>query len=99
MIEPWGDLVAISSELRGTDVEADEIPTCIDEIPLLVVAACFARGRTRIQGVEELRLKESDRISGIVKPLLSMGAEITVDQDCIVIEGQGRLQGQQSTLG
>ncbi|NLY54538.1 MAG: 3-phosphoshikimate 1-carboxyvinyltransferase [Firmicutes bacterium] len=91
--EPWGDIEVRSQDLRGTEVVAAEIPLAIDEIPLLVVAACFAQGVTRINGAQELRAKESDRITNIVRPLLRMGAKIQVDGDDILIEGQGWLQG------
>lgn len=89
--EPFGELVVSGSKgLIATEVTAAEIPLMIDEVPLLVVAACFARGTTIIQGVEELRVKESDRVESIVQPLRRLGAKIEVVGNSLAIEGLRR---------
>ncbi len=91
--EPAGDIVVKAAALSGVEVSAAEIPLMIDEIPLLVVAACMAKGKTVIRGAGELRHKESDRIEGIVRPLLAMGARIQVEGDDIAVWGPSRLSG------
>ena len=95
--EPVGDLRIYASKLKSTVVCPYEIPSLIDELPILMVAACFAQGQTIIKGVEELRVKETDRINSMVKNLKSMGADIQVKKinlrEDIIIKGQGRLYG------
>lgn len=95
--EPRGDLTISSSKLKGTVVYPEEIPSLVDELPILMVAACFAQGRTIIRGVGELRVKETDRINSMVVNLRKMGADIRINkvggQENIVIQGQGRLYG------
>ena len=63
--EPVGELRVASAPLHGTDVEGAEIPGCIDEIPVLAVAAAFAEGVTEFRDAAELRVKESDRIATV----------------------------------
>ncbi|HEY4003475.1 MAG TPA: 3-phosphoshikimate 1-carboxyvinyltransferase, partial [Candidatus Xenobia bacterium] len=71
--EPVADLQFVTSGLKGTMVGKAEIPSTIDELPLLAVLASQAEGETRVEGAEELRVKESDRIKGIVTGLRAMG--------------------------
>lgn len=78
IFEPMGDLLVSSSSLKGTSVKKEEIPSLIDELPILMVAACFAKGRTVFSGVEELRVKEADRIKSMCSNLNKMGADIEV---------------------
>ena len=91
--EPVADLSVQSSELEATDVGNDLVPRIIDEIPILAVAACFARGTTYIRDAQELRYKESDRIQTTVKELSRLGARIEELPDGMVIHGTGRLTG------
>ncbi len=95
--EPIGNITVSSSKLKATTINACEIPSLIDELPILMVAACFAQGTTIIKGVGELRVKETDRINSMIKNLKSMGADISVNkagsQEKIIIKGQGRLSG------
>ncbi|MBU4252329.1 MAG: 3-phosphoshikimate 1-carboxyvinyltransferase [Candidatus Omnitrophica bacterium] len=95
--EPQGNLTISSSKLKGTVVYPKEIPSLVDELPILMVAACFAGGRTIIKGVSELRVKETDRINSMVVNLRKMGAEIRVTKvgpvENIIIQGRGRLCG------
>jgi 3-phosphoshikimate 1-carboxyvinyltransferase len=80
--------------LRGTEVQPEEIPGLIDEIPVLAVAAAAAEGTTSFAGVEELRVKESDRMAAIATQLGSLGAVVELDGDRLVVHGtSGRLQG------
>ena len=76
--EPMGDLLVKSSSLKGTIVKKEEIPSLIDELPILMVAACFAIGKSVFEGVEELRIKETDRIISMSENLKKMGADIRV---------------------
>ncbi len=95
--EPMGKLEIRSSRLKGTQISASEIPSLIDELPVLMVAACFARGLTVINGVGELRVKETDRINSMVFNLHRMGADIRVEgrgvNEKIAINGKGTLTG------
>jgi 3-phosphoshikimate 1-carboxyvinyltransferase len=97
--EPWGNIIVNSSSLKGTVVNPQKVPSLIDELPVLMVAACFARGKTIIRGVGELRVKETDRINSNLTNLLLMGADIrlvkTGNQEDIIINGLGALCGAQ----
>ena len=93
-VEPAGDVEVRSSELVGATVNAAEVPSLIDELPLLAVAACHARGETIVRGAEELRTKESDRIDGIVEELRRIGAHIRATPDGFRVRGvPARLRG------
>ena len=92
--EPVADLVAESSDLVATEVRGDVIPRVIDELPVLALAACFAKGTTVIGDAAELRVKESDRIRATVEGLSSLGAAgIEERPDGMVIQGGQRLTG------
>ncbi|MBM3245603.1 MAG: 3-phosphoshikimate 1-carboxyvinyltransferase [Candidatus Omnitrophica bacterium] len=97
--EPVGDLVIKSSDLKATTVEKTEIPSLIDELPILMVASCFADGETRFCGVEELRVKETDRIKSMADNLRKMRANIKViksgKQVCISVKGGRGLKAAQ----
>jgi 3-phosphoshikimate 1-carboxyvinyltransferase len=85
--EPIADLVVEAAALRGIDVPAERAPRMIDEYPILAVAAACARGTTRMSGLAELRVKESDRLSAIVEGLRACGVEVASNADSLVIEG------------
>jgi 3-phosphoshikimate 1-carboxyvinyltransferase len=87
--ETIADLVARGGELRGVDVPAERAPRMIDEYPVLAVAACFARGRTVMRGLAELRVKESDRLGAIAEGLAACGARVTVEGDTLIVDGTG----------
>ena len=95
--EPMGDIVVKSSSLRGIIIKKEEIPSLIDEIPILMVAACIAGGRTVFEGVGELRVKETDRIRSMSENLKKMGAKIAVfktdNLEKIIIQGIKQLKG------
>ena len=91
--EPCGDIEIQSSELTGVDIEGEIIPRVIDEIPILALAASFAKGQTIIKDAEELRIKESDRISATVNGLSKLGATLTETNDGMVISGNAKLIG------
>ncbi len=91
--EPVSDLDVRSGPLRGTVVEAGEVPLAIDELPLVALLGCFAEGETVVRGAHELRLKESDRIAGVVEGLRGLGAQIEAAEDGFVVSGTGGLRG------
>jgi len=75
--------------LIGADIPAERAPRMIDEYPILAVAAACARGRTIMRGLAELRVKESDRLSGIASGLASCGVRVAVDGDNLIVDGDG----------
>jgi len=85
--EPIADISVESAPLRGVSVGADVALRAIDEIPVLAVAAAFARGETRITGIHDLRNKESDRVSAIVRLLRAAGIEVQTLPGGIAIAG------------
>jgi 3-phosphoshikimate 1-carboxyvinyltransferase len=91
--EPITDLDVAAGPLRGTVVEAGEVPLAIDELPLVALLGCFAEGATIVRGAQELRVKESDRIAGVVEGLRGLGAEIEATQDGFAVTGTGELRG------
>jgi 3-phosphoshikimate 1-carboxyvinyltransferase len=92
--EPVGDVQVQYSELHAVDVGAGEVPSLVDELPLVALLASHARGRSRIGGAEELRVKETDRIDAVTDPLRSFGAHIRSREDGWEITGvPTRLRG------
>lgn len=91
--EPVADLVVRHSELTGTEVGGSIIPTLIDEIPIIAILACFAKGQTVIKDAAELKVKESNRIDVMVENLTKMGADITATSDGMIIQGGRPLHG------
>jgi 3-phosphoshikimate 1-carboxyvinyltransferase len=92
--EPAGDVELRASDLVGATVSADMVPSLVDELPLLAVAACHARGETVVRGAAELRVKESDRLEAIVEELRRIGAHARVTRDGFRIKGvPARLRG------
>ena len=91
--EPVADLVVRGAGLRGTRVESDLVPRCIDEIPALAVAAVLAAGETVIEGAGELRVKEVDRLSALAGELGRLGAVVRVEGDGLRIQGGTSLRG------
>ena len=91
--EPVADIVAESSDLRSTAIGGDTIPRVMDELPVLALAACVARGTTVIRDAAELRVKESDRIAATAKGLSNLGARVEERPDGMVIHGGASLVG------
>lgn len=89
--EPVGDISVKGGGLQGTTIGGEEVPTLIDEIPILAVAACLAEGKTLIQDASELRVKETDRIRALVEGLESLGARVEEHGDGLAITGPLRL--------
>ncbi len=91
--ETLGDLLIESSQLKGTTIAGDIMPTLIDEVPIIAVAAAYAQGITEIRNAEELKVKESNRLETIAIGLRQMGAKIDVLDDGLRIYGGGALHG------
>ena len=87
--EEIGDLVVRHSELKGVTVPAARAPAMIDEYPILSVAASFATGRTAMLGLEELRVKESDRLAAVARGLDVNGVSIAIEGDDLMVDGMG----------
>ena len=87
------DIVAESSDLEAIEIGGAMIPQVIDELPLLALAACFARGKTVIRDARELRVKESDRIRATVQGLSNLGARIEEIPDGMIVHGGTHLTG------
>jgi 3-phosphoshikimate 1-carboxyvinyltransferase len=88
--EPVGDLVASYGTLRGVDVPPERAPSMIDEYPVLAVAAACAEGLTRMRGLAELRVKESDRLAATAALLAANGVRVEVEGDDLLVHGTGR---------
>jgi 3-phosphoshikimate 1-carboxyvinyltransferase len=88
--EPVGDLVVGPTTLRGTIVSATEIPSLIDEVPVLAVLASRAEGETVFHEVGELRVKESDRLGLLARNLQAIGAQASVDGESLHVVGADR---------
>lgn len=91
--EPVGDIVVRSSKLHGTTLTKEIVPTMIDEIPILALAASQASGTTIIRNAADLRKKESDRISTIVQTFSALGIEVTEYEDGLSITGPQSITG------
>jgi 3-phosphoshikimate 1-carboxyvinyltransferase len=97
-LEPYGEIIVKSSCLKATRVEPDEIPAMIDEVPILCVAASFASGQTQIKGLDELRIKETDRVDSMLSNLSKSGVDIIAKDNhqdgCqITIKGGAKYKG------
>ena len=92
--EPVADLEVAHAELSATSIGPDEIAGLVDELPIIALAACVARGRTRVRGAGELRVKESDRLESVRDALHGVGGHIEVRGDGWLIRGvPSRLRG------
>ncbi len=90
--ETVGEIVVRSSLLKTIDVEASEAPSYIDEAPILALAATRAAGQSVFRGLSELRVKESDRLTNIMRIINIMGGKASISEDDLVIEGPSRLK-------
>jgi 3-phosphoshikimate 1-carboxyvinyltransferase len=85
--ETVGDVAAGSSRLKGVRVPAQRAASMIDEYPILAVAAAFAEGVTRMEGLEELRVKESDRLAAVAEGLAANGVKVAAGPDWLEVTG------------
>jgi 3-phosphoshikimate 1-carboxyvinyltransferase len=91
--EEIADLRATTSALKGVDVPAERAPSMIDEYPVLAVVASFAQGATRMRGLQELRVKESDRLEATAAMLRANGTMVEIEGDDMIVHGQSTVAG------
>jgi 3-phosphoshikimate 1-carboxyvinyltransferase len=91
--EEVADLRVIHSLLKGVDVPADRAPSMIDEYPILAVVAAFAEGQTRMRGLQELRVKESDRLEATAAMLRANGVTVDIEGDDMIVHGKPTVAG------
>jgi len=91
--EPVADLLVRRAPLEGFRIDADLVPSLVDEIPALAVAACCAQGQSQLTGAAELRVKETDRLAVMTRQLQRLGASLEERPDGFLIQGGARLKG------
>ena len=91
--EDVADLRVQFAALKGVEVPAPRAPTMIDEYPVLAVAAAFAHGTTIMRGLQELRVKESDRLAATAEMLRVNGVKVEISGDDLIVHGNGRVAG------
>jgi 3-phosphoshikimate 1-carboxyvinyltransferase len=91
--EPVADIRVRASHLKGVRVPAERAPSMIDEYPVLAAISAFAEGQTRMDGLAELKVKESDRLQATAAGLTANGAVVRVEGNTLTVEGAGRLPG------
>ena len=96
--ETVADISCTASQLRGVRVPASRAPTMIDEYPILAIAASAARGRTVMEGLSELRVKESNRLASVVAGLRACGIDASEEGDSLIIDGKGEAPSGGATI-
>ena len=96
--EEVADLRVVASKLKGVDVPPERAPSMIDEYPILAVAAAFAEGTTRMRGLKELRVKESDRLEATAAMLRNNGVAVEIEGDDLIVHGKGGAPGGSEVL-
>lgn len=91
--EPVADIRVRASKLKGVRVPPERAPSMIDEYPVLAVAAAFAEGETRMEGLSELKVKESDRLAATAAGLAANGVSARVEGDTLIVVGQAVVPG------
>jgi 3-phosphoshikimate 1-carboxyvinyltransferase len=91
--EPMAQLRVRASKLRGVEVPPERAPSMIDEYLVLAVAASFAEGTTLMRGLQELRVKESDRLEATAAMLRANGVKVDISGDDLMVEGRGHVEG------
>lgn len=91
--EPFGDVTVRHAGLSGVEIGPLEVPVLIDELPLIGVLGALAEGTTVVRGAAELRMKESDRIAGLVAGLRALGADAEEQPDGFTVTGPSNLRG------
>lgn len=91
--EPMATFRVRASKLKGVEVPLERAPSMIDEYLVLAVAAAFAEGTTRMRGLQELRVKESDRLEATAAMLRVNGVEVAIEGDDLIVEGRGHVPG------
>jgi 3-phosphoshikimate 1-carboxyvinyltransferase len=91
--EPVGDVRVKTSALKGVLVPSGRAPSMIDEYPILACLAAFADGTTEMQGLAELKVKESDRLAATAAGLAACGVSARIEGDDLIVEGRGEVKG------
>ena len=91
--EPVGNVFIEGTNLRATDINIDEIPSLIDELPVLAIAMAFSKGTSSVSGAQELRVKESDRIKSLISQLKRAGIKCKEKPDGYEITGPNNIIG------
>ncbi|HVZ05751.1 3-phosphoshikimate 1-carboxyvinyltransferase [Hyphomicrobium sp.] len=91
--EPIADIRVRSSALEGVRCPAERAPSMIDEYPVLAAISAFAKGTTQMDGLAELKVKESDRLQATATGLAANGVAVRVDGDSLIVEGRGHIPG------
>jgi 3-phosphoshikimate 1-carboxyvinyltransferase len=91
--EDVADLRVKAGALKAVEVPPERAPTMIDEYPILAILAAFAEGTTRMRGLKELRVKESDRLEATAAMLRGNGVEVAIEDDDLIVNGKGRAAG------
>jgi aspartate carbamoyltransferase catalytic subunit len=91
--EPVGDLRVKTSALKGVRVPPERAPSMIDEYPVLAAVAAFSDGETRMEGLAELKVKESDRLAATAEGLAACGVDVEVDDDVLIVRGARTVKG------
>ena len=91
--EEVADLRVVASKLKGVEVPAERAPSMIDEYPILAVVASFAEGVTRMRGLKELRVKESDRLEATAAMLRANGVTVEIEGDDLIVQGKPAVAG------
>ncbi len=91
--EPIADIRARHSKLKGVHVPAERAPSMIDEYPVLACVAAFAQGETRMDGLAELKVKESDRLAATAAGLAANGVKARVEGETLIVTGTGKVAG------
>jgi 3-phosphoshikimate 1-carboxyvinyltransferase len=91
--EPIADIRVRASALKGVRVPAERAPSMIDEYPMLAAVSAFAQGPTRMDGLAELKVKESDRLQATAAGLAANGVMVRVEGDSLTVEGKGGIRG------
>ena len=99
MGEPVGGLITRPTTLRGTTVSSMELPLVIDEVPVLSMVAACAEGESRFEGAGELRVKETDRLDGVVQGIHALGGDAAIEADALVVGGGGLRGGRVDSGG
>ena len=92
-VELTGDITVESSDLVSTSVTSKIVPRLIDELPILFVAASYAKGVSIFKGIEELKFKESDRLTTMAESLENAGVDISIKNNSLIIKGEKKQQG------
>lgn len=90
--EPVANIKVTNSSLKAFTIEASDVPSLIDEVPLLVLLATQAHGVSRILGVEELRFKETDRVKATIEAIEALGGQVLIEENDLIIPGNQKLR-------